>query len=265
MAIRRESRLAARRRTRRRVLGALGAFLLLAVFAGTLYAFWLPEFRVEEIKISEPAASDTKALVRTALSGTYVGIVPRDSIVFLSKPTVRQAILSAHPEASAVSISRSGFTSLSISVSMRIPVARWCGTVSTSNADCYVFDGGGFIFASSTTSSALLKLFAPLQNTFMASSTPIGNSIQGSSHIAKLLMFSRELRDYAPPAISATIRDDEVDFILPSSTRITYVLGNEDVAAALAAATLPSLNLSDDSIEYVDLRFSGKAYLKRRE
>ena len=61
------------------------------------------------------------------------------------------------------------------------------------------------------------------------------------------------------------IRGDEVDILLDSGTRLTYVLGHEEDAYSALKSAHGNFNLLNGSIDYVDLRFSGKVYLKKRE
>ncbi|HRH24694.1 MAG TPA: hypothetical protein PK109_03875, partial [Candidatus Paceibacterota bacterium] len=61
------------------------------------------------------------------------------------------------------------------------------------------------------------------------------------------------------------IRGDEADLFVPPGTRVTYVVGQEVEAAKSAEAAFKGLNLVDGSLLYVDLRFDGKVYVKRRE
>ncbi|MBU2330176.1 hypothetical protein KKG57_01780, partial [Patescibacteria group bacterium] len=64
---------------------------------------------------------------------------------------------------------------------------------------------------------------------------------------------------------SLAIRNDEADLYTTAGTRITYVLGQEQEAVITAASIFSQLNLNDGSVEYVDLRFAGKGYFKRRQ
>ena len=50
---------------------------------------------------------------------------------------------------------------------------------------------------------------------------------------------------------------------MTSGTRITYVLGDEQNAFAALSSAQSDFNLSDGSVDYVDLRFDGKMYLKK--
>jgi hypothetical protein len=77
--------------------------------------------------------------------------------------------------------------------------------------------------------------------------------------------FARQLASLGSPVSSIVFRDDEVDEYLASGTRITYVLGYEQNAFTALKSARANLNLSDGSLLYVDLRFDGKVYLKRKE
>ncbi len=64
---------------------------------------------------------------------------------------------------------------------------------------------------------------------------------------------------------SVDMRSDEADIYTRGATRITYVMGKEQQAANLAATAFPTLNLNDGSLLYVDLRFEGKVFFKKKE
>ena len=154
-------RLRARRRAARArlvaVLGIFGIFLVVLVFIG----LWQPRVRVVHITI--PSGGTTVQVVRSALSGTYFGVVPRDSIFFFSAARVRAAVLAANPTIAAVSVARTGFNSILVTPDHRTALARWCGRAATSTpadtlaqdvlqsgaGSCYFFDSTGFLYASS--------------------------------------------------------------------------------------------------------------------
>jgi hypothetical protein len=169
-------------------------------------------------------------------------------------------------------------------------------------SSCYNADAAGFIFdqvssgasldtnnstvpatatsnASSTASSTITKIAPKISygslvvysalaetatSTGVSATNPIGLHVEGASHIPAALEFIKILSNLGVQVTSLVIRDDEADVFTSVGTRITYVLGREVDAAALAQAVLPKLNLSDGNVEYLDLRFAGKAYLKRK-
>ena len=76
--------------------------------------------------------------------------------------------------------------------------------------------------------------------------------------------FARELATLGSPTTRIAIHDGEVNDYLASGTRVTYVLGHEQDAFTALVSARENLNLSDGSLEYVDLRFDGKVYVKRK-
>ncbi len=252
-------------------LWVLGAVILAG---GVLYGFWRPEVRIAEVS----APSDAYVvLAKESLSGAYWYVFPRDSIFFFPKADIRAAVMEEYPEISSLSISRTGFTSISLKTVSRTAAFWWCGTpesASAANTTCYEADAEGLIFravvaedASSTPTGSALRIYANLAET-EGPTYPLKAHMENLENIPDVLRFVKAMKTLGVSPVSLAIRADEADLFVPSSgrgTRITYVLGREEAAAALAAAVFPSLNLTDGSIEYVDLRFSGKAYVKRRE
>lgn len=262
-----------RREERNRMLGVW--VVLAAVLVGAVvYIFWRPEIRIATVEAQPSLVSIAEA----ELEGTYWHVFPRDSIFFYPERDIRAAVLEAHPEISALSISRSGLTSISIDTISRTAAFWWCGTpesASAANTSCYEADAEGLIFrpaivseeASSTPSGSTLRIYAALLDATSTPSYPLRAHMESLEAIPDVLRFVKAMKALGVSPVSLAIRGDEADLFIPSSgsgTRITYVLGREEAAASLAGSVFPTLNLTDGSIEYVDLRFSGKAYVKRR-
>ncbi len=260
-----------RRKARRRLL-VLSSVLFIVIIGALIYGMWRPEVRIHETFIQ---ATDTEALeplVREALSGTYVGILPRDSIFLFSKEKIRHAILNAYPDIAAVSIFRTGFNSIRVKTIERVSAFDWCGASPGADVSCYQTDAEGFIFApsvmtapqdASSTPSVPLRIYAPLTAS-STSDTPLRSYVENPSVIPSALKFERAMEQLSANVVSIQIRDDEADLHLEGGTRITYVLGKEEKAAQLAATAFPQLNLNDGSVEYIDLRFDGKVYFKKK-
>jgi hypothetical protein len=265
-APRSSERLGQRRRTQRRRTLLLLILLIVVLLGAAVYGLWQSAVRITHIDIfgADPSLSTDAT---EAMQGAYFGIIPRDSIFFFPKERIRDNILSADSSIAAVSIFRSGFTSLSIKVDERTPIARWCGTSFGLGAGdtCYLFDASGLLFspaASTTQTVNAFTLYAPL-----SSSTPgiIGASIAGADQLPATFDFARQLATLGASVSSIVIHDGQVDEYVASSTRISYVLGNEQNAFTALISADSNFNLADGSVEYVDLRFDGKVYLKKRE
>ena len=147
----------------------------------------------------------------------------------------------------------------------------WCGESPALPAEsCYDADAEGLIFAahplsvaSSTATSTdnELLVYGPLE---AAGESPIRAHVTYASALPGALKFIKAMRGLGADIRSVTLRGDEVDLHTEAGTRITYVIGKEGEAAILAATSFPTLKLNDGSIEYIDLRFQNKVYLKRK-
>ena len=278
--------------------------LVLAViaFIGAFVLAWRPSLRLTSVHASGPDAAAVEQIARVSLGGTYWHIIPRNSVLFYSKTRIRNAILDAEPDVSAVSIHASSFSSLEVASTPRAAAFVWCGTsidAPFADGQCFDADIQGFIFqpdaatapdgsssdqsdtatstqatstaaASSVTGqtaaervTGLTPVYAALTETLADGQQPLRTHVADASAIPDALEFVSAVRQLGAPVSSLAIRGDEADLWIGSKTRITYVLGQEKDAASLAASVLPTLNLKDGSLQYVDLRFQGKAYVKK--
>lgn len=259
-------RLAERRRLRRR-RGLIAFFvLLLLLLAAADYGLWQSSVRISRIEVYGADASFT-AYAKEAMQGSYLGIIPRDSIFFFPESRIRADILADHPDIAAVSIFRNWFTGISIKTSERVPIARWCGLAPTAGVEeyCYVFDANGYIFAAAASSTQTINpfsLYAPLVGETLE---PLRATIAHAEKLPTVFDFARQLDTLGSPVNKVVIRNDEVDDYLVSGTRISYVLGHENNAFTALVSARENLNLADGSLDYVDLRFDGKVYLKKKQ
>ncbi|MBU6388581.1 hypothetical protein KGQ72_01760 [Patescibacteria group bacterium] len=263
-------RLAARRRLRRRRIFVALFILLLILCAGAVYELRQNALRISHVQIY--GADQSFADIATAaMRGYYVGLIPRDSIFFFPAGSIRADIINAHPDIAAVSIFRNGLTGLSIKVNDRVPIAWWCGAPpvlpdglasSTPSDSCYLFDASGFVYA---TSSLAQPVNAFILYESPANGNPIGSTLPNAQKLPAAFDFARELDTFGSPISAIVVRADEVDDYFQSGTRVTYVLGNEQNAFTALVSARGNLNLADGSLDYVDLRFDGKVYLKRKK
>ncbi len=270
-------RLAARRRLRRRrALIALGILVLMAS-TGAIYELRQGSTRISHVEIYG-ADQSYAAIATAAMQGTYLGIIPRDSTFFYPASSIRSGIIAAHPDVAAVALFRNGRTGLSIRVDERAPIARWCGAspsgLATSTppvpGDCYLFDASGFVYGTSSASSPDSPQAAQPINAFVvyeppaSAGDPIGSTLPNAAAFPAAFDFARELTTFGSPVTQVVIRGDEVDDYLASGTRITYVLGSEQSAYAALSSAQSDFNLANGSVDYIDLRFGGKVYLKKK-
>ena len=111
-------------------------------------------------------------------------------------------------------------------------------------------------------------LFDPLAS---PATSPVGATLKNANQLSRVFDFAQQIGLLGPSVGTIVIRGPEVDFFLATSTygapaglRITYLLGDEQNALTALVSAKSQLDLSDPTLEYVDLRFSGRIYLKKR-
>lgn len=254
-----------RRQGRRRAMIALAIVLALAT-GGALWALRETSLRITNVTVY--GADDSFAqYAADAMAGSYLGVIPRNSIIFYPERTIRRHILAAHPEIAALSIFNDGLTGISIKISERVAIARWCGPMPTAGVPeyCYLFDANGYLFAaadvSSTTPINSFKLYASLTGD---TQEPLHATISQHELLPKTFDIARQIGTFGSSVESIVIKDGEVNDYLASGTRVTYVLGDEVNAYAALASAKADVDLASGALEYVDLRFSGKVYTKKK-
>ncbi len=254
-----------RKKNRKALLIVLGiAFSVL--LAGLVYLAWLPAFRVSAVSVEGPHAEDTKQIAEQSLQGTHAFVLPRNSLFFIPEEDMRARILGTYPDIEAVSITADGLNAIRVRALPRAEAFVWCGEApGLGDGACYSANAEGLIFApvppelASTTEA--LRVYSAIEGQEGAS--PVKAHIGHSSRIPEALRFVKAVQTLGADVVSIAFREDEADLYTKAGTRITYVLGREQEAAGIAASVFPQLALNDGSVQYVDLRFSGKAYFKR--
>ena len=274
--------LKARRSERKKKLGIALLILLVILLCGLVYLIWQPFVRIQEVTAEGPHAETVKQVAEESLWGTYGYVLPKNSIFMSPEIYVRERILEAHPDIVAVSISRTGFTSISVKGVPRTSAFIWCGPTALETGSCYEADAEGLVYAqisetqlvafdtastteviAAKTMPEVLHIYAPLAYPEEGDGTPIRAHVVGAQQIPNILRFVKAMNLLGVRIDSVEIRADEADLYTPEGTRITYILGKEEAAAALAASSFPTLNIPSGVYLYVDLRFDGKVYVKR--
>ncbi len=260
-----------------RTLGFM-VFSVLVATGAILYVLWLPALRITEARVQGYGNAEAiETIAKAELKGTYGGIVPKNSFFFYPERTIRAAILEEFPAIAAVSVSRTDMHAIALKTTPRASAFWWCGTPENLSAEignCYDADVEGLVFekavelsaevATSSASDHMLHVYAHLETGSTTDQYPLKARVEGAKMLPDVLRFVKAIQGFGVPVASIAIRGEEADLFVEPSTRITYVIGHEREAAKSAEAAFKKLNLVDGSLEYVDLRFDGKVYLKRR-
>lgn len=266
-APRTSERLRERRRRERKALRIALALGLVLLAAAALYGLQSPHVRIHAIEAygtDEPLVP----LALDTLQGSYLGIIPRDSTFFYPEDALRARILATYGDIATVSLFRNGLTGLTIRISHRVPIARWCGTqyvhtlATSTPPGCYFFDDQGRLFATTSAEQVVhdTLFFAPLP----AEPAP-GVIIPASNRLPELFNLAREIGTLGTRTHAVGREPDATTLYLESGTRLIYREGGEQAAFTALQSAKNNLDIADGSLEYVDLRFEGRLYLKRAD
>lgn len=257
-----------RRRLQRRGLIAFGIVLVILLGA-LIWVLWQSPVRIVHVQIFG-ADQSLAEIADTEMRGSYLGVIPRNSTLFFPADRIRADLLATHLEIAAVSLFRNGLTGLTIKIDNRIPVARWCGSDAEKDlrsnlvaSGCYLFDVKGYIFATAATTTQTINPFVVYESLENANRI-IGVTLPNAQEFPSAFDFARQIGTFGGKVSSIVFTNGEVNQYLASGTRITYVMGNEQNAFTALVSAKSNLNLTDGSIEYVDLRFDGKVYVKKK-
>lgn len=235
-------------RSRAPVYAGLVIFLLLSVCGVIFYTLRLAQFQISEITVLGAKLVDSEAVsivAREHFEGSYFLIVPKRT-TFFAPTTELEKLLMQDPRIAAVKTSLSG-TILEIQITERVEYAHWC------NELCYSLDRNGFIFRTATP-EVRRKYIGVLAE-------PIGSVVPDFISIDLFI----ERIETATKLSIATVTISEPDVIASFASGGELRLNRSIPEATLLAdvgAIFSSPKFNRETLEYVDLRFPGRAVAK---
>jgi len=233
---------------------------LSVLFGGAAYGLYRPEVRIDSISVSGADIVVPRTVgekVEEVLAGSYFYIFPKDSIFLISEEDVREKLLAEFPRVKTVSVEKTGFNSIEVVISEREPVFMWCSAATST--PCVLSDNNGFLFAQSN------KDLTPIYGELAHDAPEIGNTIFEEGAVTKVDALTKALSKIGQEVESISFRDaDEVVLVLAAGPRLEYVLGEEDQIAEAFPSVLEGISDLAE-VQYIDMRFGKRVYIKRNE
>jgi cell division septal protein FtsQ len=250
------------------VLSVVGLIILVV---GSAVISNLSTFRIANFKISGLEGIDARAVklnTKIPLIGYNFWFWPKDCYFYLSTADVENNLASLIPRILKVDVSRSGFKTLQIDIVERKPSGLWCANKDTDK--CYFLDNEGLIFdrAPALSGQLFVKYLGLLDSTI----EPLGQRYLSQESFSTLTDFMSWVLASGVSVNNVTIDADGFYRLhLPGGGEI-FVSEKQDVdrtfrnlQTLLREKGLLSKTVSfDTNLDYIDLRFGEKVYIKKK-
>ncbi len=271
----------AKKREQMRLIIKATLFLVsFVILAGIVsYTSHLKQLRIKKFNIEAPTTSvkDGVALLAKAeLDKTYLGFLPKNSIFIMTYKKLEKNIRDSFPKISNVKIQRSGLYTIDAKIEEREPKALWCGDVVPLVAQkqkndskienewgtCYFMDKNGYIYAKAPffTGNVFPHYYGSLEH-----GEPIAQQYIPENEFKKWQDFYTSFSyDNIKPQAILFLDERDVELYLTNGVAI-YIPRNKNInkiknriLAIIDAGKMDNPN----NIEYIDLRFGKKAFIK---
>jgi len=273
----------ARRREHKRlaILYGIGAVILSLVLALVAYGMQWHALRIQHIAVETDGVLDTKAvtaLIQESLNSNALWLFPRDSSFLVHTNSLEARVAASFPRAAEVTVRRAGLTTLAAHITERTPSALWCGDVVPQVAytatiapeertedmwgTCYLIDVNGYMYdrAPLYTGNIFPRYYGPLD-----SAEPVGQQFLLPSEFDRWQLFFEALHESNLEPLAVLFVDErDAELYLANGLRIQLPRDdNLDLIRRRLLATIEgdTIDLAR-TIEYLDLRFGSKAFVR---
>lgn len=245
-----------RRAFRRTVLGVALVVLVVGVFV----IINLSTFKIRGVTVrgaNNVPSGDVELLANSAITGSYVYVVPRSSIFFYPRSLLTTRVKALSPRIASVRVYVNAARTLVIDISERSPAYLWCSEKDA----CLLVDKGGFGFAQAFGSANLL-----FPRFIIGSTTPkVGNVPLSLDVFIPLARFIdtvpvKVTRVYVLGERSEIVTKEGYTLIVNIYTDLASARRN--LMLALSDPELTSSFARGIYPEYIDLRVAEKVFYK---
>jgi cell division septal protein FtsQ len=257
--------------------GIVGVCVL---FVLTLYIIQLDALRIRHVYIDSDGALTNDELlssVTATLESTHAFVIPNNSWLFTPHALIAENLQKAFPRINTVRVQRTNSTDITISVEERRPDALWCGDVVPTlvresietqehAADeawgtCYLMDRNAYIYARAPlyTGNIYTRYYGSLDH-----AEPIGQPLVPVEEFLAWQSLAETMHEgeHVPVAILFTDEHD-VEVYLRGGVRVLLPRNELERAYTRLMSLYESEALKEtEDIEYIDLRFGTKAFIK---
>ncbi len=271
-----------RQRIWRAVVAVCGVVAVGALSWGAVALWNYPKFQITSVKVlgaESLSEEEVRQQVMRALEGSYAKVLSRANVWWFPARTIQSALQERFPRIRAVSLQREGLQTLRVVVRERVPRALWCGDIVPSfyrlskepdaaeeYGTCYFLDRTGYLFAKapSFTGTPLPRFYGALRR-----GEVVGQQFIPENDFAALLALYRMFEARELPLQGLLVADEKtMELYLQGGIRVIARRGAapSDILEAVHAVLRAEdeKDIARTQIEYIDVRFGSKVYVKKR-
>lgn len=288
--------LATRRRKRRLVIVLLSFVLIIAAGFGLSKLSFSPSVSLSAVHIrgaSIISEADIKKIVEDQITSPVLGLFSRNNLLLASREKIAEKITTTFKTIERVDISFDSIHDMVVAVRERVPSGLWCGAAEASASDlsesenvvakCFYIDKTGYIFAEAPVFSGDVfltwrgfvepnDLTDSSSNSSAKSFSPIGRHIMPQVSFEKLNAFVADIGKLDLRTVSIEdVSDSELELYLANggvivvNRKMSYDQTLQNLESIVAAKQAEFRGSFIDRVEKIDVRFTGKAFVKLKD
>lgn len=239
----------------------LGIALAVSLFLGGRELLNADFFKIKSIEVigaDKISPEDIKSLVSSEIVADQSWFFPRNNFLFINTGRINNLLQKTFPDFSRVRTTLAGIGNLVIEVSERAPYAIWCDS---NGGHCSIIDSQGFAFDKNSDSrSATLTIFTDSKPT-------IGGIIFDENKFSEIKKILNHFNQSGFKIIS--ISENKNDYFIKIETDLEVRITSGDELESITTKLISIINDQNSaqdhsSIDYIDLRYGNKVFIKRR-
>lgn len=259
--------IASKRKRKKIIFAAVGVLMLLGLVVSLSRLSHADFISIKNIRVEGLTTMTQDEVVATMQRATQksllLGLYSQQNILSYPQHDLEKLLLGTYPRIRTVHITRRLFArEIIVSIVQREPYARWC-TGDTESRECFVFDSTGFIFEPDIDTQDALTFFGGLDDTAKVPLRAMVDTVHiGALHtfIDSIALEGLVVKEVHIDGNDATLRIEpgwDLKVALDKDLRATSV----NLSALLTEQHLIG---AFDTIEYIDMRFDERVYIKDR-
>jgi cell division septal protein FtsQ len=267
-------------------------FALLVLFGVAIYLFHNERVVIQSIIVRGASVldgSDIKKVTEKYLDGAYLYLFPKRSVFLYPKNQIASALLSDFARIEKVTVESEDLRTLVVTISERQPYALWCGDIlDTLYSDtseekivlegelrdderkeaerCLVLDKGGIIYAYAPDDFTLPYI---VFEGMLEVDDPIGTQFLTKDEFGNIATLLSAIKSIGilPKRVQIADKHD-FSVVLEENTKLKFRRDDDfsqvfaNLEASFISKEIDTDNL--ENIEYIDLRFGNRLYVKDR-